>query len=176
LSSFRSNVGGLPPAALPADWRYAAIWLLAAGLVQATALHFVALRGAVPSLIFIVVATYATRAGVVGAILFGAAAGLLEDALAGNTGAAWTIATTVVSLSVALSARVLFTDSVSIFAAIVVVGMLVREALYWTALSLEGYPTGLGSHFAKLALLSAAYTGLVVLVVAWARWRFQPSR
>ncbi|MBV8073861.1 MAG: rod shape-determining protein MreD [Candidatus Eremiobacteraeota bacterium] len=173
LWSSRSSaaLGGLT---LPVDWRKAAAWLLLAGFVQATVLHFAAVRGAVPSLVFLVVATYAVRAGVPAAILFGVAGGILEDALAGNTGAAWTLATTVSALGIALASRILFTDSVSIFAALVVVATLAREALYWSALSLEGYPVGLGAHYAKLAVASALYTGLAALAVAWARWRFKP--
>ncbi|MBV8601202.1 MAG: rod shape-determining protein MreD [Candidatus Eremiobacteraeota bacterium] len=172
LWSYRSSaaLGGVT---VPADWRKALAWLLLAGFLQATVLHFVAIRGAVPSLIFLVVATYAVRAGVPAAILFGIAGGVLEDALAGNTGAAWTVATTIDALAIALASRILFTDSLSIFVSIVVVAALVREALYWSAISLQGFPVGLGAHYVKLAVASALYTGLAALAVAWARWRFK---
>lgn len=146
--------------------------MFAAGFLQATIVHFIAVRGAVPSLIFLVVATYSLRSGPAGAILIGAAGGLLDDTLAGNTGAAWTIATTLSALLVSGAARVLFTDSPSIFAALVVAAALVREAIFWAALSLEGFQVGLGAHYAKIALASATYTALVGLVVIWARWRF----
>ncbi|MGH7714372.1 MAG: hypothetical protein ACREML_00085, partial [Vulcanimicrobiaceae bacterium] len=94
-------------------------------------MHFIAIRSAVPSLIFLVVATYALRAGTAGAILLGAAGGLIDDALAGNTGAAWTIATTIAALAISGAARLTFADSPSIFAALLVAAALLREGLYW---------------------------------------------
>lgn len=171
LLSFRNSAR--PHAVrLPIDWRGVAIWLFVAGFLQATVVHFVAFRGAVPSLIFLVVATYALRSGTAGAILIGAAGGLLEDALGGNTGAAWTIATAASALVVSGAARVLFTDSPSIFAALLVFAALVREGIFWATMSLEGFPVGLGAHFAKIALASAVYTAIIALIVVWARWRF----
>lgn len=170
LSSFRSST---PHAVrLPTDWRGAAIWLFAAGFLQTTLVHYIAVRGAVPSLVFLVVATYALRAGTAGAVLIGATGGLLEDALAGNTGAAWTIATALTALVISRAARVLFTDSPSIFAMLLVVTALLREGFFWATLSLEGFPVGLGAHFTKIALAGAAYTALIALIVIWARWRF----
>jgi rod shape-determining protein MreD len=171
LLSFRSSAR--PHAVrLPTDWRGAAIWLFVAGFLQATVVHYGAIRGAVPSLIFLVVATYALRAGAPGAIVLGALGGLLDDSLAGNTGAAWTIATTVAALGVWSAGRVLFTDSAPIFAVIVVLASLVREAVYWTVLSHEGYVVGLGMHYAKIALTSALYTAILAVLAAFIRWRF----
>jgi len=175
--SFFPRTSAAPPAlGLRADWRAAALWLLGAALVQTTALHFLAVRGAVPSLILLVVARFASHAGFRAALLFGAAAGLLEDALAGDTGAGWTIATAIVAVLIWGSARFVFVDSTAIFTALVVVAELVREGLFWSVLSLEGYPPGLGIHFAKLALASALYTGLAALAVAAIRARFGRPR
>lgn len=171
LSSFRNNAHA-HAVRLPTDWRGAAIWLFVAGFLQTTFVHFIAIRGAVPSLVFLVVATYALRAGAAGAIVIGAAGGVLEDALAGNTGAAWTIATAITALLVSRAARVLFTDSPSIFAVLLVVMALLREGLFWAVLSLEGFQVGLGVHFAKIAVACALYTAVAALVVIWARWRF----
>lgn len=170
LLSFR-NSAQAHAVRLPTDWRGAAIWLFVAGFLQTTLVHFIAFRGAVPSAIFLVVATYALRSGAAGAILFGAAGGLLDDALAGNTGAAWTIATTLAAIGVSGAARLLFTDSPSIFAAVLIVAALVREGIYWAVVSLEGYPVALGMHFLKIALASAIYTAVVALLVVYARWR-----
>ena len=149
------------------------LWLLAAGLAQATVVHFLAPRGAVPSLILIVVALFASRSSARGAILFGAAAGVLDDALAGNTGAAWTIATTVAALAMCGSARVLFVDSTAVFAAMVFAAALLRDGIFWSVMSLQGYPPGLGVHDTKLALASAAYTAAVALLVRVVRARRQ---
>jgi rod shape-determining protein MreD len=171
LLSFR-NSAQAHAARLPTDWRAVAIWLIAAGFLQATLVHFIAFRSAVPSLIFLVVATYALRSGTAGAILLGTAGGLIEDALGGNTGAAWTIATAITALGVSGAARVVFADSPSIFAALLVVAALVREGLYWAVLSLEGFQVGLGMHYTKIAIASALYTGVIAMIVVWARWRF----
>lgn len=171
LLSFRNSAR--PHAVrLPTDWRAAALWLFVAGFAQTTLVHYIAVRGAVPSLIFLVVATYALRAGAPGAILLGAAGGLLDDALAGNTGAAWTMATTIAALGIWGSGRVLFTDSASIFAVVVMLASLLREAMYWAVLSREGYQVGLGVHYAKIALASALYTAVIALITAYIRWRF----
>lgn len=172
LLSFRSNVAQAHAVRIPTDWRGAAIWLLVAGFFQATLVHFIAIRSAVPSLVFLVVATYALRAGTAGAILLGAAGGLIDDALAGNTGAAWTIATTIAALGISGAARLTFADSPSIFAALLIAAALLREGLYWAVLSLEGYQVGLGAHYTKIAIACALYTALIAMIVVWARWRF----
>src|SRR5271170_5788560 len=172
LLSFRNSGAQSHAAQLPTDWRAAAIWLIAAGFLQATLVHYIAFRNAVPSLIFLVVATYALRSGTAGAILLGTAGGLIEDALCGNTGAAWTIATAITALGVSGAARLMFADSPSIFAALLVVAALAREGLYWAVLSLEGFQVGLGMHYTKIAIASALYTGVIAMIVVWARWRF----
>ncbi|HEY1728499.1 MAG TPA: rod shape-determining protein MreD [Candidatus Baltobacteraceae bacterium] len=172
LLSFRNSAAQAHAVRVPTHWRAAAIWLLAAGFFQATLVHYIAFRGVVPSLIFLVVATYALRAGAAGAIILGAAGGLLEDALCGNTGAAWTIATTISALAISGAARLTFAESPSIFAAMVVVAALVREGLYWAVLSLEGFQVGLGMHYTKIAIASALYTAVIAMIVIWARWRF----
>jgi len=156
---------------LPTDWRAAAAWLFVAGFLQATVVHYIAFRGAVPSVIFLVVATYALRTGTAGAILLGAVGGLIEDALAGNTGAAWTIATTASTLAISVAARLLFAESPSIFAALLVLATLLREGIYWAVISLEGFPVGLGVHYMKIAIASSLYTGAIALVVVYLRWR-----
>ena len=172
LLSFRSNAAQAHATRLPTDWRAAAIWLIGAGFLQATLVHYMAIRNAVPSLVFLVVATYALRSGAAGAILLGTAGGLIEDALCGNTGAAWTIATALAALGVSGAARLTFADSPSIFGALLVVAALVREGLYWAVLSLEGFQVGLGMHYTKIAIASALYTAIVAMVIVWARWRF----
>jgi rod shape-determining protein MreD len=170
LLSFR-NSAQAHAVRLPTDWRAAAIWLFVAGFLQATVVHYVAFRGAVPSLIFLVVATYALRSGTAGAILLGAAGGLLDDALAGSSGAAWTISTTVSALAISIAARLLFAESPSIFAIVVVVASLLREGLYWAVISLQGLPVGLGMHFTKIAIASSFYTAAIALGVVYLRWR-----
>ena len=170
LLSFR-NSAQAHAVRLPTDWRGAAIWLFVAGFLQATLVHYIAFRGAVPSLIFLVVATYALRSGTAGAIMLGAVGGLLDDALAGNSGAAWTIATTISALAISGAARLLFAESPSIFAVLIVVAALLREGLYWAVISLEGFPVGLGMHFTKIAIASAVYTALIALGVIYLRWR-----
>lgn len=166
-SSSKSRLG-----AAAADWRVSALWLLLAALLQATLVHAFAIRGAVPSLVLLVVVSFSLRAPMRAAILFGACAGVLEDALAGTSGAGWTVATALTASLISASSRALFSDSVSLLAALVIVASLVRETVFWVVMSLQGYPPGLQIVHTKAALLDAAYTGLVFLAVGWARWRF----
>jgi hypothetical protein len=153
------------------DWATAIVVLLAAGLLQSTLVHLIAVRSAVPSLLAVATWAFAVRAGIGQAMVLGALAGAIDDAV-GGTGAAWTIATTIVALVVALGSRALFADSISLFTALAVVATLARDALFWAGMDIAGYPPGVGTHLAKVALLSAVYTGVVALIVQWARWRF----
>jgi hypothetical protein len=76
------------------------------------------------------------------------AAGLLEDALAATTGAAWTVSTLVTAVAISLSSRGFFADSIPLAAVVTALATLLRALLFWTIASLEGYPPGLATlHF-----------------------------
>ncbi|MBV8372287.1 MAG: rod shape-determining protein MreD [Candidatus Eremiobacteraeota bacterium] len=146
-------------------WHVAAAWLLLAVLAQATVVHYVAIRGVVPSLVLVVVVWYAVRVDVRRAALFGLAAGLCEDVLAGSTGGAWTIATIATALLASVLSRGFFADSIPLAAAVTVIAALLRALLFWTVMSFEGYPPGLGTMHAREALLAAALN-VVVMIAA----------
>ncbi len=127
-------------------------------------MHYLAIRNVVPSFVLVVVVWYAIRVDARRAATYGLVAGLCEDALSAQTGAAWTIATTAVALVASVLSRGFFADSIPLVSAIVLVVTLLRAVLFWTVMALGGYPSGLGGMHFHEALLQAALN--VVVVVA----------
>lgn len=163
------------PFAGPA-WPLAAAWLLAALVAQATLLHFVALRGVVPSAVLVVVVWYALRVDALRAAAYGLAAGFLEDALAGVTGGSWTIATTVTAALTSLMWRSFFADSIPTAAAAVLVATLLRAWLFWTAMSYQGYPGGLAGMHAREAAFGAVVNAILMILATIAARRVDVRR
>lgn len=97
-----------------------------------------AVRGAAPSFVLVLVAAVAGRAEIGEALLFGALAGAGEDALAG-TGAAWTIATALVAALAASTVGSLGRDARG-FAALVALATPMRYLVLELVLQLEGHP------------------------------------
>ena len=92
MSSPIRTLGSPSPPALifdPPAWWKVALTLLAVVIVQTTLVPQLAFRGAVPSLVLLLVLWYGMRTGVVSGLLFGTIAGACEDALAGWTGGAY---------------------------------------------------------------------------------------
>lgn len=145
-------------------WYVAAAWLAAALLAQATLAHYVAVRGVVPSFVMAVVVWYAVRVDARRAAVYGLAAGLCEDALALQTGAAWMISTGISAVLASLLSRGFFADSIPLVAATALVATLVRALAFWIAMALFGYPPGLGPIHFHEALLQSALTVTVVIV------------
>jgi rod shape-determining protein MreD len=134
-------------------------------VAQATVLHFVAIRGATPSLVLVAVVWFAIRVDVRRAAIYGLFAGICEDVLAAGTGGAWTIATTVTAMLTSVSSRGFFADSIPLVSAVTGIATLVRALLFWTVMSLEGYPAGFaGVHFHQA--LWQALLDVVVMIVA----------
>ena len=146
--------------------------MLGAVAVQATLVHDVAIRGVVPSVVLVVVVWYAIRVDVLRAAVYGLAAGLCEDALSASTGAAWTISTLCAAIVAGLLSRGFFADSVPLAAGVTVIATLLRALLFWTCMSLEGYPPGLGALHAREALLAAAFNALLMIAVTVVARRF----
>jgi rod shape-determining protein MreD len=139
--------------------------LAIAVVAQATVLHFVAIRGATPSLVLVAVVWFAIRVDVRRAAIYGLFAGICEDVLAAGTGGAWTIATTVTAMLTSVSSRGFFADSIPLVSAVTGIATLVRALLFWTVMSLEGYPAGFaGVHFHQA--LWQALLDVVVMIVA----------
>ena len=145
-------------------WYLAAAWLFAALLAQATIVHALAIRSVVPSFVLVVVVWYAIRVDARRAALYGLVAGLCEDALSAQTGAAWMIATTAGALLASRLSRGFFADSIPLVTAITAVATLVRALCFWVVMALSGYPSGLGSMHLHEALAQAVLN--VALVVA----------
>ena len=130
------------------QWHVVALWLAAAIVAQSTIVHYFALRGAVPSLVLVVVVWYAVRVDARRAAIYGLIAGACEDVLSAHTGAAWSISMTLTAMLTSLLSRGFFADSIPIVAIVTAIATLMRALFFWTVMSLEGYPAGLaGMHF-----------------------------
>ncbi len=169
-SNFRSVEVIAGPALLPSIG-FAAL----AVFVQTMFAQFVTFHGAVPSLVTISVVLYAAKVGARRGAVFGIIAGLLEDSFAG-TGGAWTIATSATALAVGGISRTFFSDGVAMLGALVALAVLLRDALFWGAMSIEGYPHGFAVAHAHAAGWQAAMTGVCALLYLMLRMRFVEDR
>lgn len=140
--------------------------------MQVSLAHYAAVRGVVPSFVLVVVVWYAVRVDPLRAAAYGLAAGFGEDALAGQTGAAWTISTTVTATLISVLSRSFFADSIPLAASVTVAATLVRALLFWTTMSLQGYPAGLGGMHLREALLAAALNVAAMVVAMIVARRF----
>ena len=157
------------------QWHIVALVLVVAIVAQATLLHFVAIRGATPSLVLVAVVWFAIRVDVRKAAIYGLLAGIGEDVLAAGTGGAWTIATTVTAMLTSVLSRGFFADSIPIVAAVTAIATLVRALMFWTVMSLEGYPGGLaGLHFHQALWQSLLDVAVMIAAMLIAR-RFETA-
>jgi rod shape-determining protein MreD len=173
LSSFRGKPHVAPFVGPP--WYVAAVWLLVAVIAQATVVHSLAIRGVVPSLVLVVVVWYAIRVDVRRAAIYGLAAGLCEDVLAAQSGAAWTISTIVAAVLASVFSRGFFADSIPLAAAVTAIATLIRALLFWTIMSVEGYPPGLGTMHLREALFAAVLNVAVMIAAILVARRFDAS-
>jgi rod shape-determining protein MreD len=153
LSSSR-NKPHVAPFVGPA-WYVAGAALALALVAQSTVVHYLLVRNVAPSLVLLVVVWYAIRVDVGRATLYGAVAGLCEDALAGQTGAAWMISTTLSAALVSVASRGFFADSIPLVSAMTALATLARALAFWVVMALEGYPPGLGVMHLRQALFQA---------------------
>lgn len=170
MSSFRGKPHVAPFVGPP--WYVAAAWLAVAVVAQATVVHYLAIRDVVPSLVLVVVVWYAIRVDVRRAALYGLAAGLCEDVLAAQTGAAWTISTIVTAILTSVLSRGFFADSIPLVAAVTAIATLVRGLLFWTIMSLEGYPSGLGATHFRETLVACGLNVTIAIVAMIVARRF----
>lgn len=137
--------------------------------------QFVTFRGAMPSLVTIAVVLYAAKVGARRGAVFGIIAGVLEDSFAG-TGAAWTIATTLTALAVGAISRTFFSDGIAMLGALVAIAIMLRDAVFWTVMSIADYPRGYAVAHLHAALWQAFITGACAIVYLLARPRFVTDR
>ena len=157
-------------------WYVAAAWLCAAVLAQATVVHYLAIRGVMPSFVLVVVMWYAVRAGADRAAVYGLGAGFCEDALSAQTGAAWMIATCLSALLASRLSRGFFADSIPLATTIIVIATLVRGLIFWIVMAIAGYPSGLGTLHFHEALLQAALNAVVIAAAMLVARRFETAQ
>lgn len=136
-------------------------------------MHFAAVRGVEPSLVFVAVVWFAMRTGIGRAMLYGFFAGLGEDMLAFDAGGAWTIATMVAAMLASLPTRRFFEDSMPFFMIVTGLGTLVRALIFWSVKKIEGFPAGLGAMHFHEALIQAALNAALAAVVMFLARRFE---
>jgi rod shape-determining protein MreD len=172
LSSFRSKPHVAP--FVGPVWYVAAAWLAAAVLAQSTVVHYLAVRGVVPSVVLVVVVWYAIRVDARRAVLYGLIAGFCEDALA-PPGAGWTIATSVSALLASVLSRGFFADSIPLVIGITILATIVRALVFWIVAAIGGFPPGLSSMHAHEAALQSALNVVVIVVAMLIARRFDVS-
>jgi len=142
-------------------------------LAQIELMHFLVWHHAEPSLVLVAVVWYALRTDIRRAVIFGLIAGACEDIFGGaltgaGTGGGWTIATTGTALLVGSLSQGFFADSIVVLTVAVAIGTLVRRLIFWSVLSLEGYPRGYAGVHAHQAiweaLMNAAIAAALMLV------------
>ncbi|HEY8314040.1 MAG TPA: rod shape-determining protein MreD [Candidatus Baltobacteraceae bacterium] len=149
----------------------AGVYLALALLAQVELLHFARFRGAEVSLVLVVVVWYAIRVDARRAAVYGLIAGLCEDVLATQTGAAWTISTTITAILAGMLSRGFFADSTPLVAGITFIATLIRSLFFWIVMAIEGYPAGYAAiHFHQAlwqALLNAALVVVLTLAIRY---------
>lgn len=149
-------------------WWVAALWLLGALLMQVEVAHYLMWRGAEFSFVLVLVVWYAMHADARRAAVFGAIAGLLEDATGTLTGGSWTISTTVTALAANLVARRFFADSVLVLTIVAFACTLLRRLLFWVLMAVTmSYPPGHArQHFHEALYTAVMNAGLMAVVAA----------
>jgi rod shape-determining protein MreD len=166
----------MPPApalALPSWWR--AFGALAAALIaQATLLAGLHVRGGSISLALLVVLWYAVRAGTARGAFFGLVAGACEDAVAGGTGIAWTVATPLAAMLAARVVRGLRSDNPLFLAGVAGACAFVRILAFWLMLRAQHLMPVLDAPALHAALWSAVSDGTLALAVLLAFKNLRP--
>jgi rod shape-determining protein MreD len=119
---------------------------------------------------------YAIRVDARRAAIYGLVAGLCEDALSAQSGAAWTIATCLSALLASVLSRGFFADSIPLVVAITIVATLVRALLFWVVAALGGYPSGLGGMHLHEAVMASVLNAIVMVVAMVVVRHFDPER
>jgi len=166
-SWFRANPEAGAPAYAPdaPAWPLVALALAVALLVQSTLEPLFPIRGATISWVLLLVLWYAIRTGTGGGFVLGLIAGACEDALAGNTGAAWTFSTALVGAAAGRLARTWLADTKLALLPGVALATLLRYALFSAILAAEGRMLPLALAHFHAAAWQALLDGLVALAL-----------
>lgn len=169
-SSYRTKFRSIEIVTGPAFWPSAG-WAALALFVQTIAAPQLAIRHAVPSFVTIAIVLYALRAGSGRGALLGLLAGTLTDAVAGTPGA-WTIACASIGFAAGGLTRSFFSDGIVPPSLFVGAAVLVRDGIFWTAMSTQDYPRGYGTVHLHASLWQALITAACAFVYLAARSRF----
>lgn len=150
-------------------------WVALLIFLQVMFAPYLAIRDAVPSLVAIPVVLFAVRGGARRGAILGIIAGALEDIYAGTPGA-WTIATTLLALAIGRMGRGFFSDGFPMLGALVALGVLLRDLIFWTIMRIDGYPDGLGVAHLHASLYQALYTGILTVIYLVVRTRVVVDR
>jgi rod shape-determining protein MreD len=165
-SWFRANPEGAPAYAPdPPAWPLVALVLAGSLLVQSTLEPLLPIRGSIVSWVLLLVLWYAIRTGTGGGFVLGLIAGACEDALAGNTGAAWTFSTALVGAAAGRLARTWLADTKVALVPGVALATLVRFALFSASMAAEGRMLTLAQAHFHAALWQALLNALVALAL-----------
>ncbi|GAC1302507.1 MAG: hypothetical protein NVSMB19_11860 [Vulcanimicrobiaceae bacterium] len=145
-------------------WWVVALALVAALGLQASFAPFIAIRGATPSLVTLVVGWYALRTGSAYGLAFGTFAGACEDALGGGTGAAWTVATAFAGATAGRLARTWLADTKVVLVPAAAALTFARFAVFALVMTLGGRPIALGTQQLHIALWQSALDALLTYV------------
>jgi rod shape-determining protein MreD len=155
------------------EWWVAGLYLLIALFAQIELMHFVTFRGAELSVVLVVVVWYALRSDLLGATIYGLLAGLAEDIFSAQTGAAWTVSTTITALFVNYLTRWFFADSIPIFGGMVVVATLLRWLMFWVIMAIGSYPPGHARLHLHEAMWDALLNALFAVIAMFAARRVE---
>jgi rod shape-determining protein MreD len=137
-------------------------------IAEGTFLHGFALRGVVASPVFVFVVWYALRADLERTLLFALFAGVLTDGLSAGTGGAWTIATLISTVVIAIVRRIASTEELWFVLALTAVSTLLRNAMFWLAMYFAGFPVGLATVHFHTAVWQAFLNACIMLApAAW---------
>lgn len=150
----------------PAHWPSLALAAAVAIVLESTWLRTLHVRGGSLDLVVVFVAWYAATAGPTRGLVYGALCGLVEDALAVRTGAAHMLALGLTGAICGLGSRFVLPDSVFAIAGIVAAGTVLSSALFWSTMSLGGYPDGLGTLHLHRSVWSALL-GVIAFAILW---------
>lgn len=173
--SFASKFRSVEIITRPAFWPSVG-WVALAVFLQATLAPWLSFRHAVPAFAAIPVVLYALRAGARSGAVLAIVAGALTDAVAGTAGG-WTIAYTAVAFGVGSVSRGFFADGIAPPSILVTAAVVVRDAIFWIVMAIQGYPRGFGTTHLHESLWQAALTGACALVYLAVRSRVaSPTR
>jgi len=148
----------------PALWQVA-LALAAALVVQSTLAPTLAIRGASPSFVTLIVAWYGIRTGSLRGLALGLAAGACEDALAGLSGVAWTFATGLAGALAGRLARTWLADTRIVLVPFAAAITLVRWVAFALLMEAQGRPLALIAAHLHTTLVQSAIDAAIALAL-----------